>query len=443
MGRHALPGETEANVTPDKSTMPGMSAEKEAERRRSLRKNQAFATGLLVIAAVIFLSCSWWQSQGTAPVWVGYVRAAAEAGMIGGLADWFAVTAIFRHPMGIPIPHTALIPKKKDQLGEALSGFVGENFLNAELITEKVTQANIPEKVGQWMSKPANADLISRKAGEFGVYALRSLDPKDAEDLINSQVIARLAEPTWGPIAGRALEGLIADGKTEPVVDTLISWAREKVDGMEDSIVSLLDERMPKWAPRFAKELVGERVYAELVKFMEDVDTDPDHKARQAIRKQLNQLAQDLQFDGEMITKVENFKAEVMGSKVVQGAASEIWASVSTSLIDALSDPDSTMRRRIAEIAVYWGNRIQTDEEVREHLDRMITGTASYLAENYAGEVTSIISETIQRWDAEEASEKIELMVGKDLQYIRVNGTVVGALAGLVIYTVNQLLFGV
>ncbi|WP_026196366.1 DUF445 domain-containing protein [Corynebacterium lubricantis] len=442
MGRHALSEEsaTEAATT---TSMPGMSAEKEAERRRALRNHQAFATGLLLIAAVIFLTCSWWQSQGTAPGWIGYVRAAAEAGMIGGIADWFAVTALFRHPMKIPIPHTALIPKKKDQLGDALSGFVGENFLNAELITEKVNQANIPEKVGQWMAKADNAELISRKASEFGVYAIRSLDPKDAEDLINSQVIARIAEPTWGPIAGRALEGLIADGKTEPVVDALISWGRDKVDGMEDSIVSLIDERMPNWAPRFAKELVGERVYKELVKFMEDVDTDQNHQARQAIRKQLNQLAQDLQFDGEMITKVENFKSEVMGSKVVQGAASEIWTSVSTSLIDALSDPSSTMRRRIAELSVHWGNRIQTDEEVRSHLDKMISGTASYLADNYAGEVTGIISETIQRWDADEASEKIELMVGKDLQYIRVNGTVVGALAGLVIYTVNQLLFGV
>lgn len=425
------------------ASVPGMTHEVELERRRALRKHQAFATGLLVVAAVVFLACSWWQAQGTAPAWVGYVRAAAEAGMIGGIADWFAVTALFRHPLRIPIPHTALIPRKKDQLGGALSGFVGENFLNAELITEKVSQANIPEKAGQWMSQPENAELISRKAGEFGAFALRSLDPKDAEELINSQVISRLAEPTWGPLAGRALEGLIADGKTEPIVDAVISWAREKLDGMEEQIVSLIDDRMPTWAPRFAKELVGDKVYRELVDFVADVDQNPHHKARYAIRRQLNQLAQDLQFDGEMITRVEGLKAEVMGSAAVRGAAAEIWESVSTSLLQALEDEQSTLRRRVSELAVYWGGRIQHDPKVRGYLDKMIKGTAGYLADNYAGEVTDIISETIQRWDAEEASEKIELMVGKDLQYIRVNGTVVGALAGLAIYTVNQLLFGV
>ncbi len=417
--------------------------EAEAARRQALRKHQAFATGLLVLAAVIFLACSWWQSTTDAPGWVGYVRAAAEAGMVGGIADWFAVTALFRHPMRIPIPHTALIPNKKDQLGDALSSFVGENFLNAQLITEKVSQANIPQRAGEWLAQRENAEKVSREAGRLTVNALRAMDPKDAEDLINSQVIARIAEPTWGPVAGRALEGLIADGKTEPMIDATITWAREKLDGMEDSIVMLVDERMPAWAPEFTRKIAGNTVYNQLVKFMADVDTQPNHKARQALRTQLNNLAQDLQFDGEMITKVERLKADVMGSDAVQSAASELWASMSASLIEAAGDENSTLRRRATELCMYWGERVSTDRELRATLDDRLKSIVSFLATNYAGEVTAIISETIKRWDAHEASEKIELMVGKDLQYIRVNGTVVGALAGLVIYTVNQLLFGV
>ncbi len=423
--------------------MPGMSMEAEAARRQALRKHQAFATGLLVLAAVIFLACSWWQSAGDAPGWVGYVRAAAEAGMVGGIADWFAVTALFRHPMRIPIPHTALIPNKKDQLGDALSSFVGENFLNAQLITEKVSQANIPQRAGEWLAQPENAEKVSREAGRLTVNALRAMDPKDAEDLINSQVIARIAEPTWGPVAGRALEGLIADGKTEPMIDATITWAREKLDGMEDAIIVLVDERMPAWAPEFTRKIAGNTVYNQLVKFMADVDTQPNHKARQALRTQLNNLAQDLQFDGEMITKVERLKADVMGSDAVQSAASELWASMSASLIEAAGDENSTLRRRATELFMHWGERVSTDRELRATLDDRLESIVSFLATNYAGEVTAIISETIKRWDAHEASEKIELMVGKDLQYIRVNGTVVGALAGLVIYTVNQLLFGV
>lgn len=413
----------------------------EAERRRALQQHRAFASGLLVLAAVIFVACSAWQSQGTAPGWVGYVRAAAEAGMIGGIADWFAVTALFRHPLGIPIPHTALLPKKKDQLGTALSGFVGENFLNAQLITEKVAGANIPQRVGQWLAEPDNAALVSREAGKLTANAVRAIDPADAEALIRTQIIDKAAEPLWGPPAGRMLEQLIADGKTEPAVEAVIGWARTKVYGMEETVVTLIDERMPGWAPKFAKSLVGERVYKEVVEFIEDVDRDPDHEARHALRRFISQLADDLQHDEVMIERVESLKADVMGSDAVQGAAADVWAAFSRNLIAAATDENSALRIKAAELCVTWGARVQEDPTLRDELNRRLTGVVSFLADNYSGEVTAIISETVERWDADEASDKIELMVGKDLQYIRVNGTLVGALAGLAIYTVSQALF--
>lgn len=424
--------------------MPGPSPEAEAERRRILRKHKAFVTGLLIIAAIIFIACSWWQNQPDgAPVWVGYVRAAAEAGMIGGLADWFAVTALFRHPLGIPIPHTAIIPRKKDTLGEALSGFVGDNFLNAELITDKVAQANIPEKLGAWLSQTSNAEKVSREAGRLTANAIRALDPKDAEMLIQTQLIDKLGEPEWGPPLGRLLEGLIEDGKVEPVVDELINWGHKKILTMEEPVVTLIDERMPTWAPRFARSLVGERVYKELVSWATDVKNDDDHEARQAIRRGLRNFASDLQTDPELIGRVESLKADIMGSTPVQGAAEAIWAKAAEAIITQAETTDSMLREKIVELCVKWGTNIQEDPKLRESLDNRIQGGARFLADNYAGEVTSIISETIERWDAEEASEKIELMVGKDLQFIRLNGTIVGALAGLVIYTVNHLLFGV
>lgn len=458
MGRHSLVTEDhqdgpdgvggragqQAEVAPVSGRpVPGPSAEVEAERRRALRRHKAFVTGLLVVAAIIFLTCSWWQAQpGDTPAWVGYVRAGAEAGMIGGLADWFAVTALFRHPLRLPIPHTALIPKKKDQLGQALSGFVGENFLNAELITEKVRSANIPEKAGAWLARPDNARKVSREAGRLTANAVRGLDPAEAEALIRSQFIDRLTEPEWGPPAGRLLAQLIDDGRTEPVIEELIGWGRRKILGAEDAVVQFIDERMPGWAPRFAKNLVGDKVYRELILWIEAVDGDPDHEARRALRRHLRQLAEDLQHDPQVIARVEGIKADFMGSTPVQGAAAAIWASASESLIEAAEDENSLLRTRITELCVTWGRNLQEDPELRASLDRRITGAAAFLADNYAGEVTAIISETVERWDAEEASEKIELMVGKDLQFIRLNGTIVGALAGLAIYTVNQLLFG-
>ena len=427
----------------DAHTVPGPSPEVEAERRRVLRNHKIFVTGLLVVAAVIFLACSWWQSQpGGAPVWVGYVRAAAEAGMVGGLADWFAVTALFRHPMRLPIPHTALIPRKKDQLGQALSEFVGENFLNAELITEKVRKANIPEKLGAWLSQPENAEKVSREAGRLTANALRALDPADAEALIQSQLIDRFTDPQWGPPTGRVLADLIEDGRTEPVVQEVVTWVHRKVTGMEDQVVSLIDDRMPQWAPKFAKDLVGAKVYKELVGFTAAVASDPEHEARHAIRRFLGDLADDLQHDPSMIARVEGIKHDLLGSTPVRGAAAAIWATASASLVDAALDETSLLRTKITELCLTWGTNIQTDPQLRESLDRRITGAAAFLADNYAGEVTAIISETVERWDADEASDKIELMVGKDLQFIRLNGTIVGALAGLGIYTVNHLLFG-
>ena len=398
---------------------------------------------MLVAAAVIFLACSWWIESDAhdAPAWAGYVRAAAEAGMVGGLADWFAVTALFKYPMGIPIPHTALVPRKKDQIGGALSEFVGENFLNAQLITEKVAEANLPEKIGAWLAKPDNAEKTSEQVGRFTANALAAIDPQDAEALINHQVIDRLAEPAWGPPLGRMLDGLIADGKVEPVVQEIITWGRGKVGTMEESVVTMIDERMPRWAPKFAKDLVGERVYRELVDFMAEVDEDPQHEARRAIRRTIAQFASDLQFDATMITRVEGIKADIMGSTAVTNLAGEMWSSLSQSLIDAASDPTSLLRRRVAELARQWGERITTDPQLRAELDTRIEGAAGFIADNYAGDITAIISDTIERWDGQEAADKIELMVGKDLQFIRLNGTLVGALAGLVIYTVSQILF--
>lgn len=433
-----------STTDPSANTMPGFgSGPTDAQRAVELRKHKVFVTGLLVLAAAIFLACSWWQSQpGSTPAWVGYVRAAAEAGMVGGLADWFAVTALFRHPMGLPIPHTALIRRKKDQLGDSLSQFVGDNFLNAELITSKVREAKLPELLGEWLSKRENAEKVSHETAKLTTNIVRAIDPNEAEELIRRHVIDKAAEPIWGPPLGRTLDSLIDEGKLEPTVDELITWAKAKLADSEDAIVKMIDERMPTWAPRFARQLVGDKVFREMSSFIREVEADPQHQARISIRKGLRQLAYDLQFDATMISRVEDWKADVRASRAVAALPGLVWEKASTGFIDAAEDADSALRQKIVELCVRWGENIRSDKDLRDSLDRRINTAVEFLANNYSSEVTGIISETIARWDADEASEKIELMVGKDLQFIRLNGTVVGALAGLVIYTVNQLLFG-
>ena len=439
MGTHELTAHRDAEPL----AVPGPSPEVEAERRRQLRRYKAFATGLLVVAAAIYLFCRWLETRpGETDTWVGFVRAASEAGMIGGLADWFAVTALFRRPMGLPIPHTAIVRNKKDQIGESLGGFVGENFLNAELITAKVRAAGIPNRLGGWLSEPENARTVSREVGKLTGKIVGALDPADAEAVINSTLIDRIAEPDWGPPTGRLMAQLIEEGKTEPVVDELVHWLHVKAEDAGPFIIRMLDERRPSWAPQILNDVIGEKVHRELVQWTAAVADDPEHEARQAVRRFIRQLSDDLQNDPEMIERVEKIKRDVMGSTPVRGAAATIWRSASASLLAATSDPDSLLRTKITELALTWGKNLLDDAELRNSLDRRVTGAAAFLADNYAEEITSIISETVQRWDADEAGEKIELMVGKDLQYIRLNGTIVGALAGLGIYTVSHIIFG-
>lgn len=429
--------------TGNRLAVPGPSPESEAERRRDLRRHKAFATSLLVIATAIYLVCRWLEATGRDGGWTGYVRAASEAGMVGALADWFAVTALFRHPLRIPIPHTAIIKRKKDQVGHALSSFVGENFLNAALITDKLRQARIPERAADWVLDQGGAERTGVEASRLIDLVVNGVDPREAEQLLRTLVIDKVSEPTWGPPLGRGLEQLISEGRTEPVVDAVVVWLDDKAGDSEELIVRLLDERTPTWAPRFVRDLVGDRVYREVVQFTGDVRGNPEHEARHAIRRFISQLAQDLQHDPAMITRVENLKGDIMNSPTVQALPGTLWESVRSTLTTMARDENSVLRTKIVTWVSDFATRVRTEEELRASLEKRIVGAASYLAENYAGEVTGIIGETVERWDADEASDRIELMVGKDLQFIRVNGTVVGSLAGLAIYTVSELMFTV
>ena len=308
-------------TTTQRLAVPGPSPEMEALRRTELRRYKALATGLLLIAAVIFFGCRWLEAHGQVGAWVGFVRAAAEAGMVGGLADWFAVTALFRYPLGLKIPHTAIIRRKKDQVGEALSGFVGDNFLNAELITEKVSKAEVPERIAKWLVEPENAEKVSREVGKFVANAVNALDPKDAEAVIRASLIEKLSKPEWGPPLGRVLQKLVDGGQIEPLVDQFVAWMHKKALTSEEFITRVLDDRAPIWAPRFVNELVGDRVYRELITWTAAVNANKNHEARHAIRRFINQFIDDLQHDPTMIARVEEIKTDIMNSSAVHDAA--------------------------------------------------------------------------------------------------------------------------
>lgn len=398
------------------------------------------ATGFLVVAGVIFLAAEWALQNG-AGAWAGYVGAAAEAGMIGGLADWFAVTALFRHPLGIPIPHTALIRRKKDQLGTSLGGFVGENFLDPEMVSEKVRSARIPERAGEWLSDDEHRAMASDQAAKAIRSVLAVLRDDDAVAIIERTIVARIAEPEWGPPAGRILAELLDEGRHLPLMDLMADRAHGWVEANPETIDRWVREKAPTWAPQFVNELLSDRAYRELREWTWQIKVDKQHPVRVALIGFVEDFARDLQHDPSTMAKLETFKHEVMNREEVRRAAGSAWAAAKRMIIEATEDTSSTLRVKIDDLLGRLADMLVDDGKVRSRLDDYMTRTARYVAANYAGEVTSIISETVERWDADEASDKIELLAGKDLQFIRINGTVVGALVGLVIHAVIQLIF--
>ncbi len=410
------------------------------QRRRGLRRMKLVALVFLLGATVIFLACTWAQKAGDAPAWVGYVRAAAEAGMVGALADWFAVTALFKHPLGLPIPHTAIIRKKKDQLGESLGTFVRENFLSPQNVETKLRDTDIAGRVGKWLSEREHAERVAGEAASVMRVGVELLNDDDIQQVIDRMIVRRIAEPQWGPPVGRVLATLLAENRQEALIQLLADRAFQWALNAGDTIDRVIMRDSPSWSPRFVDQLVGDRIHRELMDFTDKVRRDPNHELRQSATRFLFEFADDLQNDPLTIAKAESVKEQLMARDEVTRAAETAWRTLKRLVLEGVDDPSSTLRARVADSVVRIGESLRDDAELRDKVDNWIVRGAQHLVSQYGVEITSIITETIERWDAEDAARRIELHVGRDLQFIRINGTVVGALAGLIIYAVAQII---
>jgi len=408
---------------------------------RDLRRMKTVAAMFLVFAAAVYLACLLLADEPDAG-WVGYIKAAAEAGMVGGIADWFAVTALFRRPLGLPIPHTALIRRKKDQLGESLGDFVGENFLAPEVVLGRLDAARIPARAGAWLARPANAERVAAEAAHLAQGMLAVLRDDDVQELIDAMIVRRIGEPEWGPPIGQVLTELLAEDRQLPLIDLLCDRAHEWALGSADTIERVVLRDAPTWSPKFVDLLVGDKIHRELVEFTAKVREDPDHEVRRAMNRFLTDFADDLQHDLGTRAKVERVKTEIMGRKEISQAAEASWRLAKKAIVDAAEDPQSALRRKLVEYAMRIGVRLRDDARSRARVDRWLADATVFVLENYGTEATALISDTVARWDGDEASRKIELQAGRDLQFIRINGTVVGALAGAVIHLVSQLITG-
>ncbi|MDT5167258.1 MAG: hypothetical protein QOD02_573, partial [Mycobacterium sp.] len=399
------------------------------------------ALSFLVGATGVFLGCRWAQSIGMTATWVGYVGAAAEAGMVGALADWFAVTALFKHPLGIPIPHTAIIKRKKDQLGEGLGTFVRENFLSPQVVQTKLRDAQIPGRLGKWLSDASHAQRVAAESATVLRVLVELLRDEDVQQVIDRMIVRRIAEPQWGPPVGRVLATLLAEHRQEALIQLLADRAFQWSLNAGEVIQRVVERDSPTWSPRFIDHLVGDRIHRELMDFTDKVRRNPDHELRRSATRFLFEFADDLQNDDATIARAEAVKEQLMAREEVTNAAATAWKTLKRLVLEGVDDPSSALRSRVVDAVMRIGESLRDDAELRDKVDNWIVRAAEHLVAQYGVEITAIITDTIERWDADEASRRIELHVGRDLQFIRINGTVVGSLAGLVIYAIAHLLF--
>ncbi|MGC1740466.1 DUF445 domain-containing protein [Mycobacterium sp.] len=419
----------------------GADPQADAERLRALRRMKVVALSFLVGATGVFLGCRWAQSIGMTATWVGYVGAAAEAGMVGTLADWFAVTALFKHPLGIPIPHTAIIKRKKDQLGEGLGTFVRENFLSPQVVQTKLRDAQIPGRLGKWLSDASHAQRVAAESATVLRVLVELLRDEDVQQVIDRMIVRRIAEPQWGPPVGRVLATLLAEHRQEALIQLLADRAFQWSLNAGEVIQRVVERDSPTWSPRFIDHLVGDRIHRELMDFTDKVRRNPDHELRRSATRFLFEFADDLQNNDATIARAEAVKEQLMAREEVTNAAATAWKTLKRLVLEGVDDPSSALRSRVVDAVMRIGESLRDDAELRDKVDNWIVRAAEHLVAQYGVEITAIITDTIERWDADEASRRIELHVGRDLQFIRINGTVVGSLAGLVIYAIAHLLF--
>jgi uncharacterized membrane-anchored protein YjiN (DUF445 family) len=403
-------------------------------RKRGLRRMRVVALSLLILAAVVFI-----LTRNRDGAW-GYVNTTAEAAMIGGLADWFAVTALFRHPLGIPIPHTAIIPNRKDALGQSLEDFVTGNFLTADAARERVVAADVSRRVGRWLSEEQHSARVITEVAKASSRALVAIKDEDVLSFVEQSLLPRLVHEPLSPLVGHFLESVVQDGAHHGLVDIALVEAHVWLFANEDAVASILGARAPWWSPAWLDERVIARVHQEALAWVADVRDRPNHPARLALDDLLRQLALDLQHDPETIARAEALKVRVMTHPQIGPSMVGLWDALRTALLGALDDADGQLRRRGVSALSELGERLVNDPDLRQNVDGHAADAIGFVVTAYGHEIAKVISQTVDRWDGKEAAERIELHVGRDLQFIRINGTIVGGLAGLAIHTLNVLL---
>ena len=405
--------------------------------QNNARGMRALATAMLAGMAALFVAATGLEAQHA--VW-GFVRAFAEAGLVGGIADWFAVTALFRHPLGLPIPHTAIVPKNKDRIGDALASFLRDNFLTPRVVARRMRNLDVAGAVGRFLAQPpAGGDGRLRRGGSrLLADILESLDQERLGGMVKAALAQRIRGLEISPLLGQTLEAAITSERHVPMVDAIVTWAGRTLDANEDLIRDMVHQRAGRVLRMVGlDEKLADAIVDGLRKLTIDMAVDPDHPLRAKAEEGLANLARNLQHDPEVMAKVEAWKSDMVENDAVSAWLDGVWEKARTGLLKSARDPDAALAGKFGEALRQLGETLQAEPRLKAAINQFARRFTVGIVASYGDGIVKLVSETVRSWDATTVSERLEGAVGRDLQYIRINGTIVGGLVGLVLHTID------
>ncbi|HVQ08917.1 MAG TPA: DUF445 domain-containing protein [Allosphingosinicella sp.] len=416
---------------------PGRPAPAQYGARNGARGMRALATAMLALMAAVFVAAA--GLEAAHPAW-GFVRAFAEAGVVGGVADWFAVTALFRHPLGLPIPHTAIVPRNKDRIGDALASFLKDNFLTPSVVARRMRNLDVAGAVGRFLAQPPGEGRLRAGGSRLLADILESLDQERLGGMVKSAIAQRIRAVEVAPMFGQTLEAAITSERHVPMVDAVVSWAGRTLDANEDLIRAMVHQRAG-WILRMAglDEKLADAIVDGLRKLSIDMAVDPDHPVRAKAEEGLASLAHRLQNDAETRARVEAWKSEMIENEAVSAWLDGLWEKGRAGLLKGARDPDAALAGKFGEALRQLGETLQAEPRLKTAINQFARRATVGLVASYGDGIVKLVSETVRGWDAGTVSDRLEGAVGRDLQYIRINGTLVGGLVGLLIHSVEAL----
>ena len=403
-------------------------------KKQQLRKYKSIATGLFVLMAVVFVAMTILQKTNDSH-WIGYVRAFAEAAMVGALADWFAVTALFNYPLGLKIPHTNLIQNSKDKIGDNLGSFVVDNFLAPQNIRPYILKLKVSNFVGEWLSKEQNQNILVKEGSEMVLNIVNKLDDEAVVKFISSKVSEMTSELKINQLVGNGLEYLVDRNEHEKIVTNLSKQVKEYVAQHQDIVRDRVKKESFSLIPKFVDDAIADKITQGLANYFEEMEVNENHSLRLDITNKLYEFSRDLKTE-RWKSDFDQFKNQFLQGDKLDGYALDIWTSIKKTIVEELSKEQSSVKAYLFKNLQELSENLQHDEKLQHKIDHWIRVTAyKYILRN-THQFGNLISSTVGNWEGEELSKKLELEVGKDLQFIRINGTLVGGLVGLVIYTI-------